>query len=164
MTERIAYAPNRVVAAIRLLWVATIASVVTWVWIAGLEGRTVDYVDALFLSLVGFLWYVVAFRLLQLIERESVILDETGFSYRSLWRRRRFRWTQVGEFSVIKLTPNRFLGFEDRAAPDSWMRSRMRQEFGRSHLIHAHAFNAPIEQVCASMNAFRLRARGSADA
>lgn len=66
-------------------------------------------------------------------------------------------WREVSEFKISTHRGIRVVAFDRPGAPDTWWRMN-RRAFGTTDFIMAHAFDAPIEQVCATLNAYRSRA------
>lgn len=158
MSERIAYAPHRLVLLLRCLLGALLCPAIAFAgWTSFTSGRT-DGAIIVALGLAYFC-YLVGGLARQLADRDGLILEEAGFSFRRYWTRRHFAWWRVSEIKIKNQQAGlRVMAFDDPLGPETLERKLNKLTVGMSHFIVPHVARAPLEEVVATMNAYRERA------
>jgi hypothetical protein len=111
---------------------------------------------------VGFFVVGIPTGLSMLFGSEGVSLDRGGFEVRSLISRKRYRWTDVSKFSVVRMWDAHCIGFDDTARKRPLLDSVNRFAFGHSNWISNVLVGGNMNKACALMNAFRERALAEA--
>lgn len=101
--------------------------------------------------------YAIAL-LMKLGEREGLIVDAQGFSYRPYLIRRHFPWTRVSDFVVYTRSGVSWVSFTDRLSGSGFVENINRDQTGHSNVIMPIHYDWPIDQVCGALNHYREQA------
>ncbi|MCC6786400.1 MAG: hypothetical protein IT547_01040 [Hyphomonadaceae bacterium] len=158
----VSYRPIRFSLIVRALLGFAFVAVIIWAthlgWTNGRAGFLTVFVMG---GCAAFFTYVSTGYLSQLGDENSLTLDGEGFSYRAAWKRQRIAWRDVSEFKVVRHRSVEGIAFDLPTAASNWMRHLNRNAVGFSEFMMPHAFDAPIHDVCETLNAFRTRALGT---
>lgn len=94
----------------------------------------------------------------RLFEREGLIVDADGFSYRPYLTRKYFPWTRVSSFAVDTRWGGAWVSFTDQRAGSGLMESINLDHTGHSDVIVATHYDWPVDQVCDALNYYRDQA------
>ncbi|MBL8552051.1 MAG: PH domain-containing protein [Hyphomonadaceae bacterium] len=132
------------------------AFVATGVWMV-IEGEPWGWLS------IGFFGFgVIAFTAF-LFGNMGLTLDAEGFEVRTLFRRKRYRWAEVSEFSIMHVQSTSEIMFDDLRIMDRWFARMTRFFLGRNSSIPGVLISGPVEEACATFNDARASAlRGRA--
>lgn len=155
----VSYRPIQFSLAVRaLLGFAFVVVIGLATYLGWTNGRAGILTTAIMTAAACFFGYISTGYLSQLGDKESLTLDADSFSYRFAWKRQRIAWHSVSEFKIVLHRTVEGIAFDIPSAPSTWVRRLNRSSIGLSEFIMPHTFDAPIQEVCATLNAFRLRA------
>lgn len=158
----ISYGPIRLSLVIRALLGFGLVVVVAWAGYLGWTSGRADPISILVLAAGGvYFAYIATGYLSQVGDKRSLTLDLHGFSYRFAWRIQKISWLNVSEFKVVLHRTVEGIAFDIPSAPVTWARRLNRDAVGASEFMMPHTFDAPIHEVCKTLNAFRTRALAS---
>lgn len=96
--------------------------------------------------------------LLKLAERDGLIVDAQGFSYRPYLTRKHFAWTRVSDFVVYTRSGVSWVSFTDQRAGAGFVENINRSQTGHSNVIMSIHYDWPVDQVCDALNYYREQA------
>jgi hypothetical protein len=89
----------------------------------------------------------------------GLTLDAEGFEMRTLFRRKRYRWKEVSEFSILEVQSSAQIMFDDLTILDHPFARITRFLLGRNSSIPiAIIGGGTLEEMCARLNAYREEA------
>jgi hypothetical protein len=104
LPETISYQPVRFSLVVRALLGVGFVAVIVWATHLGwTNGRAGPLSLALMAGCALFFVYVSTGYLSQLGDRQSLILDRDGLSYRFTWRRQTIAWCDTSEFKMFSI-------------------------------------------------------------
>jgi hypothetical protein len=158
VSSQITYPPDRGALLLRLIGCIGFVIVAVWAAMGYAANPSRIVAPAVLVACGGYFAFVGAAYIGALLDQAGLAADETGFSYRVLWQRRRLSWQEVSEFQAANYRMLRVIAFNRPAASDDWRTRMNRRVIGVSDFIVAHNFRAPLEEVCRTLNEFRSRA------
>lgn len=94
----------------------------------------------------------------KLQDPDGLIVDAQGFSYRPIWSRRSFLWTQVSPFTVYRKGAGAWISFSGGGAAGSAFSRINTSVTGHTDVIMPYHYDWPIDQVCDALNYYREQA------
>ena len=138
-----------------MLCLGFLAVIALTIFFGSQAGRLGLLSTAVLAGCAGYFAYTGVGYASQALDSVGLIVDANGFSYRRPLLRKRMEWREVSEFRIVTYRSIRTIAFDLLKAPDSLSRRWNRTAMGAGEYIMAHAFAAPLEQVCETLNEYR---------